>query len=130
MTKTQYQHVQELIRRELATRFDSSGWFALSLAAFGVATTILITVWATAIADSANKGKLETAGWFFGGFALFCLAIHFVKRKDCDKRAQDIIDMMDRYNMEVQSQHPPLTAAPAAGNLSEAARSAVINRPY
>ena len=125
MTRTQYQHVQELIRRELGSRFESSGWFALSLAGFGVAVTILITVWATAITDSANKGKLETAGWFFAAFAAFCLVIHFVKRKDCDERAQDIIDMMDRYNMEVESQQPaPAGRPPAvASNLSEAAAS-------
>jgi len=126
MTKTQYQHVQQLIRRELGSRFDSSGWFALSLAAFGVGITILITVWATAITDSANKGKLETVGWLMGAFALFCLAIHFAKRKDCDERAQDIIDMMDRYNMEVESQRP--TSSAVSSNLSEAAASIAPRR--
>jgi len=129
MTSTQYQHIQELIRRELRSRFESSGWFALSLAALGVAATILITVLATAITDSANKGKLETAGWFCAAFAAFCLVVHLIKRKDCDERASDIIDMMDRYNMEVESQQS--VAAPAArppneadSNLSPAAASA------
>jgi CHASE1-domain containing sensor protein len=130
MTNTQYQHVQQLIRRELGSRFESSGWFALSLAGFGVATTILITVWATAITSSANKGKLETAGWLIAAFAVFCLVIHVVKRKDCDERAQDIIDMTDRYNMEVESQQPIATGTvPAvASNLSEAATSAMSRR--
>jgi CHASE1-domain containing sensor protein len=128
MTETQYQHIQQLIRRELRGRFESSGWFALSLAAFGVALTILITVWATAITDSANKGKLETAGWFLAAFAVFCLVTHFAKRKDCDERAQDIINMMDRYNMAVESQQPP-APPPVASNLSEAA-SAMSNRHY
>jgi hypothetical protein len=133
MTSTQYQHIQELIRRELTGRFESSGWFALSLAALGVGATILITVLATAITDSANKGKLETAGWFFAAFAAFCLVIHFIKRKDCEERAGDIIDMMDRYNMEVESQHSMAAPTPAApseadSNLSPAATSAAWRR--
>ncbi|MFZ2114123.1 MAG: hypothetical protein WAU77_10400 [Solirubrobacteraceae bacterium] len=110
MTDAHYGHIQQLIRRELKGRFESSGWFALMLAAFGVATTILITVLGTDIPDAANKGKLETAGWFCMIFAAFCLAIHVVKRKDGEQRATDLIEMMDRYNIEV-AQHDGKTSA-------------------
>ncbi len=116
MTEKHYKHIQDLIKRELGGRLESSGWFALALASLGMAATIGVTAYATQIPDAANRGKLETAGWFLLAFGVFCLLVHiFWRRRNGEQRAQDIIDMMDRYNVAMgQRAQVPSPAAPLA----------------
>ena len=119
MTDVHYEHVQGLIKRELGGRLESSGWFAGALASLGMAATIGVTVFATNIPNAAHRGKLETAGWFLLVFGIFCLLVHFFgRRRTGEQRAQDIIDMMDRYNMQVEAQSAsvaPMSGTPATG---------------
>jgi len=117
MTDAQYKRIQWRIRREMKGRFDSSGWFASAVGFLSVGATIVVTVEATSIAEAANKGKLETAAWACGLITLICLVVHFVKRADAGGRADDIIEEMDTYNIEVaqhQAQHPASGGAVAA----------------
>lgn len=103
MTDEHYKHIQALIKRELKGRIESSAWFALALAALSVAATVAITVAATSIPEAANRAKIEMLGWGSLAFGLFCLAVHLLfRRRSGDQRAQDLIDMMDRYNMAVE----------------------------
>lgn len=119
MTEAHYEHIQELILRELGGRFESSGWFAGALASLGVALTILITIWATEIHNAAHRGKLEVAGWFFVVIAVGCLAAHFFgSRRSGKQRAEDLIDMMDRYSVEMGD-----PAMPVIGTRGAAAAS-------
>jgi hypothetical protein len=85
-------------------RFDSSGWFASAVGFVGVGATILTTIEATSITEAANKGKLETAAWACLLITVICLVVHFVKRADASRRADDIIEEMDTYNIQV-AQH-------------------------
>ena len=101
MTDAHYGRIQSRIKREMKGRFDSSGWFAVAVAAFSIGATILVTVVATPISDAATKGKLETVGWACGFITVACLAIHASKRRDADRRAADIIEEMDTYNIQV-----------------------------
>jgi hypothetical protein len=103
MTDEHYKYIQTLIKRELKGRIESSAWFALALAALSVAATVAVTVAATSIPEAANRAKIETLGWGSLAFGLFCLIVHLLfRRRSGDQRAQDIIDMMDRYNMAVE----------------------------
>jgi hypothetical protein len=103
MTDEHYKHIQSLIKRELKGRIESSAWFALALAAFSVSATVAITVSATSIPEAANRAKIETLGWGSLAFSIFCLVVLLLfRRRNGDQRAQDIIDMMDRYNMAVE----------------------------
>jgi hypothetical protein len=103
MTEAHYADIQRLIKRELKGRFESSGWFALCLMTIGMASTIAVTILGTDITEAARRGELETAGWFLLAFGIFCLLVHFFgSRRNGGQRAQDIIDMMDRYNIEVR----------------------------
>lgn len=102
MTDGHYEHIQELIKRELAGRIESSAWFALALSALSIAATVLLTVSVTSIPEAANRAKIETLGWGCVAFGIFCLLVHLLfRRRSGKQRAQDIIDMMDRYNIEV-----------------------------
>jgi hypothetical protein len=120
MTDEHYTHIQTLIKRELKGRIESSAWFALALAALSVAATIAVTVAATAIPEAANRAKIETLGWGSFAFGVFCLVVHVLfRRRSGDQRAQDIIDMMDRYNMAVEQRSVRSTSAtdgPAASS--------------
>ncbi len=131
MTDAHYKHIQKLIKRELSERFESSIWFALMLAAIGIAATVGVTVLAADIHNAAHRGMLEEAGWFFLGIGLLCGGFHFFgSRKTGEQRANDLIEMMDTYNIEVQSQVPVVTPTPrSVSNLSEAAASASPNSP-
>jgi hypothetical protein len=120
MTDAHYKHIQKLIRRELGGRFESSIWFALMLAALGVAATIAITVLATEINNAARRGELEATAWGFLAIALLCFSMHFFgSRKTGKQRANDLIEMMDTYNMEIEqhSQSPMRPVVPAASPL-------------
>lgn len=120
MTDGHYKHIQKLIRRELGGRFESSIWFALMLAAVGVAATIAITVAATEIHNAARRGELETTAWGFLAISLLCASMHFFgSRKTGKQRANDLIEMMDTYNMEIEQhgQSPTRPGAPAASSL-------------
>lgn len=113
MTDEHYKHVQSLIKRELTGRIESSAWFALALAAFSAAGTVLVTIAATVIPEADNRAKLETLGWGCLAFGVFCVLVHLLfRRRSGDQKAKDIIDMMDRYNMEVE-RHASGVAAPA-----------------
>ncbi|HEV3319190.1 MAG TPA: hypothetical protein VG053_05570 [Solirubrobacteraceae bacterium] len=122
MTQAHYDHIQSLIRRELGGRFESSGWFAGGLASLGVAVTILITIWSTELHNAAHRGKLEVAGWFFLVIALGCGLVHFFgSRRTGKQRAQDLVDMMDRYNLEMGERTPGPGRAPAPTDAGPAA---------
>jgi len=126
MTDDHYKHVQSLIKRELKGRIESSAWFALAMSAFSVAATVAITVAATSIPEAANRAKMETLGWGAFAFAIFCLVVLLMfRRRNGDQRAQDILDMMDRYNMAVE-QHGGHRAS-ASGDV--AATPLVSERP-
>jgi hypothetical protein len=128
MTDAHYKHIQKLIKRELGGRFESSIWFALMLAAVGIAATIGVTVLGTDIHNATHKGMLEEAGWFFLAIGLLCAAFHFFgSRNTGEQRANDLIEMMDTYNIEVQSRAS--VAPTTVANLSEAAASAGANSP-
>lgn len=101
MTDAHYGRIQSRIKKEMKGRFDSSGWFAVAVAAFSVGATILVTVVATPISDAATKAKLETTGWACAFITVVCLAVHFAKRRDAERRAEDIINEMDTYNIQV-----------------------------
>lgn len=101
MTDAHYKRIQSRIRREMKGRFDSSAWFASAVAFLSIGATILVTVEATSITEAANKGKLETAAWACFFATCICLAVHFAKRAESDRRANDIIAEMDTYNIEV-----------------------------
>lgn len=116
MTDAHYKHIQKLIRRELSSRFESSIWFALMIAALGIAATIVITVLATEIHNAAHRGEFEVAGWGFLAIGLLCAAMHFFGgRKTGEQRANDLIEMMDTYNIEVEQhgQSPIRSSSPA-----------------
>jgi hypothetical protein len=104
MTEGHYRRIQSRIKREMRGRFDSSGWFAVAVAFFSIGATILVTIEATAISNAATKGKLETVGWACVLITACCLAVHLSKRRDADRRAEDIIEEMDTYNIQVSEQ--------------------------
>lgn len=123
MTQAHYDHMKVLIRRELGSRFESSGWLAGALASLGIALTILITIWSTEIHNAAHRGKLEVAGWFFCAIAICCVLVHFFgARRTGRQRATDLIEMMDRYCLEMGGRSAePGKLIPAATDAKPAA---------
>jgi hypothetical protein len=105
MTKAHYEYIQTLIKREVAGRPETSIWLALALAALSAVGAVWIAVIGGGVTGATHRGNLEVAAWFLLAFAVFCVFVHFVgNRRSADQRAQDIIDMMDRYNLEVEGQ--------------------------
>jgi hypothetical protein len=102
MSKGDYAHVKKLIQKEINAGFDSSGWFALGLASLSIAIGIGVTLLGTEITNASHKGKLELAAYFFAAFGAFCIAMHlFGRRRTANQRATELIETMDRYNMNV-----------------------------
>jgi hypothetical protein len=95
MPETQYERVQGRIRKETKVSHVSSVWVALAFAAFGVGTTILITVESTDNLGAELRGKLEVAGWASLVVIGLCLLAHFMTRSGGASVGDDICDEMD-----------------------------------
>jgi hypothetical protein len=105
MTKAHYEHIQTLIKREVAGKPEASIWLALALAALSAVAAIWIAVLGGGVTGTTHRGNLEVGAWCLLAFTSFCVVVHFVgSRRSADQRAQDIIDMMDRYNLEVEGE--------------------------
>jgi hypothetical protein len=115
MTTAHYEYIQTLIKREVAGKPETSFWLALALAALTAVGAIWIAVGGGGVTGATHRGNLEVAAWLLLSFGVFCVGVHFVgSRRSADQRAQDIIDMMDRYNLEVESE-PEGTKGNGAG---------------
>lgn len=95
MSESQYERVQDRIKKEIRTGHGSSIWLAFAFAAFGIGSTILITVKSMGSLGAETRGQLEVAGWASLAVIALCVFAHFMMRSRKKAIGDDICDEMD-----------------------------------
>jgi hypothetical protein len=101
MTKTHRGRLERRIRSEIRGTHQASLWVALSFGFAGVAGTLLVPAFTAIGLVSGSREGVEVAGWAAAFLAVFCIFVHFMTRQSADKRADDFLDEVNSYMVEV-----------------------------